>query len=390
MREPLLTVDLGENGGLRLFYDLDEVDAFLANESAAAPARILRGHIGGAAWQRIVDAQNMVANARGDPTYLDRLAETLAAAFGDRIPFSFPTASGPRGKYVQDIAEQRGDGVAAGAIGYFTNQLGNLTQSSETIQGAHLAAAFDIGIDANSAKNFRSAFKSIADQGTRHHRKFADDSAELLGEISDQRDVATKRLRRAAVKWTSRYRRRLADAKQRFDAAEKDIRNVEDTYKVQMALQAPVAYWEQKKTRHQDKAVFYRRVLCVFGIAATVALGWLLFEVANRVVVEAGKGAGTGALAYAGIGVFVTTIAFWAARIMVRLFMSEHHLAIDAEERAIMVQTYLALKLKEQVGPEDLKIILTGLFKSTSDGIVKDDGAPDIGIAALLSKAASK
>lgn len=386
-RTPLISVDLGENGGVRLFYNLDEVDAFIASESEAVPGRLVRSILGGPSWQRIAEAQGLAGNARSSPDYLEPLNRSLVLAFGDTTPFSFPTSVGPRGKFVTDIAEARGDGVAAGAVGYFTNHLGNLTQNSETIQGAHLAAAFDLGIDANSAKNYRSAFKTIADQGTRHHRKLAEDGAELLSQISQHHDNAVQRYRRAAARIVLRHRKRLYEAKQRFDTAEKDIRLVEETYKVQMGLQAPVEYWEQKKARHQKKAVFLRRVLCGFGIAATVSLGWLLYEVANRIVVEAAKGTGTGALAYAGIGVFVTTIAFWAARLMVRLFMSEHHLAIDAEERAIMVQTYLALKLKEQVGPEDLKIILTGLFKSTSDGIVKDDGAPDIGIASLLSKA---
>lgn len=389
-RTPLITVELGENGGTRLFYSLDEVDAFIAGESEAAPGRLMRSTLGGQAWQRIAEAQSMLGNARGSADYLEPLRQSLLNAFGDTIPFSFPTSVGPRGKLVSEIAEARGDGVAAGALGYFTNQIGSLTQNSETIQGAHLAAAFDIGIDANSAKSYRAAFKTIAEQGTRHHRKFAEDSAALLSDIEAERDAARAQLRGAAVRWVKRQNRRLDEAKERFDTAEKDIRLVEETYKVQMGLQAPVEYWEQKKTRHIGKAVLLRRILSGFGIVATVSLGVLLYEVANRIVVEAGKGTGAGAIAYAGIGVFVTTIAFWAARIMVRLFMSEHHLAIDAEERAIMVQTYLALKLKEQVGPEDLKIILTGLFKSTSDGIVKDDGAPDIGIASLLSKAASK
>lgn len=389
-RTPLITVDLGENGGTRLFYSLDEVDEFIDSESEATPGRLVRSTLGGPAWQRIAEAKSMVGNARSSPDYLEQLNQLLVLAFGDATPFSFPTSVGPRGKLVTEIAQARGDGVAAGAVGYFINQIGSLTQNSETIQGAHLAAAFEIGIDANSAKSYRAAFKTIAEQGTRHHRKFAEDSAKLLGDIEEKRDAATARLRRAAARWVKRQNRRLDEAKERFDAAEKDIRLVEETYKVQMALQAPVEYWEQKKARHQGKAVFLRRVLCLFGIGAALALGWLLYSVAGRIVVEAAKGTGAGAIAYAGIGVFVTTIAFWAARIMVRLFMSEHHLAIDAEERAIMVQTYLALKLKEQVGPEDLKIILTGLFKSTSDGIVKDDGAPDIGIASLLSKAASK
>lgn len=93
---------------------------------------------------------------------------------------------------------------------------------------------------------------------------------------------------------------------------------------------------------------------------------------------------------YGAMGLLATTAFLWAGRILVRLFKSEHHLAIDAEERATMVHNYLALQLKQQVEPKDLHLVLCAVFRPTADGIVKDDAAPDIGLASLLSKAAAK
>lgn len=121
-RTPLITVDLGENGGTRLFYRLDEVDEFLDSESEATPGRLVRSTLGGSAWQRIAEARSMVGNARSSPDYLEQLNQMLVPAFGDATPFSFPTSVGPRGKLVTEIAQARGDGVAAGAVSYFTNQ----------------------------------------------------------------------------------------------------------------------------------------------------------------------------------------------------------------------------------------------------------------------------
>jgi Family of unknown function (DUF6161) len=81
-----------------------------------------------------------------------------------------------------------------------------------------------------------------------------------------------------------------------------------------------------------------------------------------------------------------TTCFFWYIRFMLKLYLSEHHLGIDADERAIMAETYLAFKNDGSVDEKDRALILTPLFRPSSDGIVKEDSSPDIGIAAILSK----
>jgi hypothetical protein len=70
--------------------------------------------------------------------------------------------------------------------------------------------------------------------------------------------------------------------------------------------------------------------------------------------------------------------------------MSEHHLAVDSEERATMVKTYLALTEKNAADEKERALVLASLFRPTSDGIVKDDAAPDMSPAALLSRVLNK
>ena len=53
-----------------------------------------------------------------------------------------------------------------------------------------------------------------------------------------------------------------------------------------------------------------------------------------------------------------------------------------------MTQTYLALTRENAASETERQIILTALFRNSADGIVKDDGPPDIGLQALISKAA--
>lgn len=71
---------------------------------------------------------------------------------------------------------------------------------------------------------------------------------------------------------------------------------------------------------------------------------------------------------------------------VVRIFLSQLHLAQDAAERTTMVTTYLSLlESKSVLSEEDRKIFLAAIFRPTSDGIVKDDGIPP-SMADLLTR----
>ena len=79
------------------------------------------------------------------------------------------------------------------------------------------------------------------------------------------------------------------------------------------------------------------------------------------------------------------TVLFWIGRVMVRIYLSDHHLSIDAKQRATMAETYLGLIQENVADEKDRNVILTALFRPTTDGIIKDDAAPALSLAGLLS-----
>jgi len=81
---------------------------------------------------------------------------------------------------------------------------------------------------------------------------------------------------------------------------------------------------------------------------------------------------------------------FWAGRLLTKLYLSQHHLRQDADERATMTTTYLALTAEQAASDGDRTIILNALFRNTPDGIVKEDGGLDPSIAAALGKFLAK
>jgi hypothetical protein len=86
-----------------------------------------------------------------------------------------------------------------------------------------------------------------------------------------------------------------------------------------------------------------------------------------------------------GLAMF-STLVFWLGRLLTRPYLSERHLKTDADKRAVMTKTYLALTKEGQATEAERSIILTQLFRGSSDGIVKDDGPPEIALQSLISK----
>lgn len=74
------------------------------------------------------------------------------------------------------------------------------------------------------------------------------------------------------------------------------------------------------------------------------------------------------------IFIMFTTIMVWMMKILVKIMLSNYHLAVDANERVIMINTYLVL-LEDGKGFKegDRKVILDNIFRQTNHGIIKDE-----------------
>jgi hypothetical protein len=83
--------------------------------------------------------------------------------------------------------------------------------------------------------------------------------------------------------------------------------------------------------------------------------------------------------------ILVTTVVFWIGRILVRMYLSDRHLATDADERRTMIMTFLALTKRQAVDEKDRALVLAAIFRAGSDGIIKEDTGPDTAFATLLS-----
>lgn len=152
-----------------------------------------------------------------------------------------------------------------------------------------------------------------------------------------------------------------------------------------MEIKAPVDYWRKKKTKHLQEKKKYSLWLAGF---VPLSLAFTVVLILGFPAIMMWIGYPQDVWHYIAIPLLLvwTTTIFWAGRVLVRLFLSEHHLAGDAEERAVMAQTYLALVNEDKADKEDRHIVLETLFRHSTDGIVKDDAAPNFSLSQFLSK----
>lgn len=299
------------------------------------------------------------------------------------------------GSLVLDIRKSAGDAAAAFAYAFVKGHVNMRNVANrEQLRGAILTVLPEYGSPIelstrlkNERANTRSALMTLMD------RLNADDT-----ERAGQARRYLRRGSQIALSSLRKLRAQFAEAvflwQASATAAIGDLKAVENAYREAMRLQAPVEYWRRKAAEHKGKErSAAKRLIAFFPIMTLLLLA--VFALGGAIILgnapEAGKPAPvalyfvvTAALAFA------STVAFWIGRLLTKLYLSEHHLRNDAEERAIMTETYLALTNEGAAVDVDRQIILNALFRVTADGIVKDDGPSDLNLQALVSRLALK
>ena len=77
-----------------------------------------------------------------------------------------------------------------------------------------------------------------------------------------------------------------------------------------------------------------------------------------------------------GAALVLGSVILWPLTLLARTLMTSIHLEIDASERRILINTYLALHRKGQITEEERKHVFETIFRPSTTGIVKGGGRP--------------
>lgn len=208
---------------------------------------------------------------------------------------------------------------------------------------------------------------------------------------------------------TSQFRRKLRTyvkaRRKGWHEARRAIRSIEATdeaFQARMELQAAVSYWANKASKHEGQLATQKATLinyiCKGGFGAAVAfvLAFMLMLEMSGVnslpVIDLTPNdtqplSATPFILIAGFLGTALTALIWAARILVRNYLTERHLIADAEERRVMTMTYLALVNEGAALPqEDRLVILNALFRQATDASSSDDASYEVAFPALMAR----
>ncbi|QHP70005.1 hypothetical protein EI171_23535 [Bradyrhizobium sp. LCT2] len=360
----------------------DELWGWTASEKINSQVAQVAAHRYRPGWTEAIkaEAKNVIDNP-SEARFFESLISQLTQRFGN--PRTEWCSIDQESWQIHRLAQQDPEAAAA-ALAVLTgldHQINdNLFESRHSLRRGR---AVGYAILANVDPEMMDALKISAESIRAGLVRDADDLSNVLSNA-----VATSRQTMSAIAEQAQAQRdgiqestaRATESNQAtFEKLKSDLQGITAAYEIQMQLRGPVRYWQVRAAQHRKSSCYASIALVIFAIVAVSVL-WCLFERAASHLPTGGE-----AIPYAALfkstafALLMTSILFWAARILLRIYLSAYHLATDAEERRTMIMTFLALTKSQSVEEKDRALILTALFRPGSDGIVKDDAAPEVG-----------
>jgi len=368
--KPIIEVDLGENGGKVAFRSLEDIEAWVLKEEQTwawlGEAVRQDGNINAAHTKQSQAPQQIrqVVNQARPHVDTDNFAAQLNAveqritSYYGSIPILSMHSSSPRAEFVLEVKET--DPVLAAYILGFFIEVPLVQGVVKSLEGALEGFLFEKGVRKNVTAEKRALTKLRKEWQvslTEHETE--------IGELQQQFDDKKVEIEELHLK-------QKTDFDQMVESGKADLENIAKSYEQELALQAPIQYWNDKKTAHHKLAKTYGIAAGAWLAGSGFLLALAIYEVLNKLKPDTHP-----ALWQSLTLVLSALVVLFVTRILVRITMSHLHLKEDAHERVTMAETYLSL-LRHEGGPakEDLELILKTLFRPTSDGLVKDDALP--------------
>jgi Family of unknown function (DUF6161) len=387
---PLFILDLNDNGGRLAPTNHDELIRWIQTEQNFWIWLQQRqyGHhekfqrdgltsINEALNAAQLSLQQIQSNLQHSQQQLDLSRDRIQNAFQQ---CKLPHSSTPLGKRVDAYRKEAGDQAAS----YFLAVSVSPANGQPQFQASEFPAwrgLFEglqerFQMPQGATKGKKAAAEQSFDQLRTKAEQLLGDKTEAYDGLHRDYQSLAESIRSAAGGQAAGFETAQVLRQSEFDqlkaAHEQAMEALRRTFREELALRAPAEYWSAKRKGHRRWAAV-SGFLSFLGIGVAAAgLGWQIHELLNKT--PASTVPETWRLAVlALVGVF----AVWALRLVVRMFLSHLHLLTDADERVVMVQTYLSLLEGDHLASkEDRQLILQALFRPATDGIVKDEGVP--------------
>lgn len=163
------------------------------------------------------------------------------------------------------------------------------------------------------------------------------------------------------------------------------IRDLEETYKNKLSLEAPESLWNERAKESSKKAAIWTCVL-ILAVALLILVSTKLVIVIHSYSLNAYKEIPFLSESF----ILITVISFfiYIVRVIIKIVMSNHHLATEYRQKATLTRFYQSLTYAgTNIGKEERLIIINSLFSRVDTGLIKIDSSNDSeALLAILSK----
>jgi hypothetical protein len=324
------------------------------------------------------------------------------------------------GTYLSEVCRTLGTEGAKGAL-YIRNGQGVSQHGGIAFEGATLYTLLKLGLKSAAIKDIKNTHTATVKTLNDTTKTFSEelelksaDLAKITNEKVETFDTFLEQSNAQVVSLKSEFADAIKKANELtldqsqknetfLNLAKQEWDALTLTYSTHLGISAPVEYWKKKATIHKKNYANWKWTTGLGAFFGLLVLMFSIYELSNASTGLSLKVAETikafdpsykieakDIVSHLWIMVgsstlFAVTLFFWLVRFMIRMMMTEHHLAIDADARATMAETYLALTKVGETLKEERAIVLAALFKPVTDGLVRDDGMPAISPASVLA-----
>lgn len=337
--------------------------------------------------------QNYKVNP-GDQTALDAATSNTTIYANTGLVSSTAVA-----KFINQLrSKPEGDVVASSALATYQGedplpaghgQAQDAQYRFPALVGRIAMAGFPLGFSKNTTNSIAASVEDIAQNNRRILEEERASNQAALSALNASVEQIVSQQKAWNEKKTEELHAELDEFDEKKNQIIKDCEDAHARYHKWMETAAGNAYWTEEHVARKKSSVLWGRVLGGYTLAAAVILILILYFSYRYAVSENAPVYAQTHLVVSGAVVLAVTILFWIARFLTRMYLSERHMAIDANLRSVMVKTYLALSTDEKLREQDRALVLAPLFRAGTDGIIKEDTGMD-SVLSLVARALEK
>jgi hypothetical protein len=318
----------------------------------------------------IAGVENPLNQLEANPQNRKAIGTQLEGHFKSSWKRGWQPDSDPRSQFILEQKDTKGEQPALMALAFFLKLGFQVGQLDQALFLALLDAAVFDGKMASLKPSTKAAISKSVASSEEELSKLREQREKHDQSWVDQLKSITDTLTKHDTNLQNLHDTRSTSLDEFVAQTKSDIEAFKKAHREEINLKEPVTFWAGK----QRTSFWASIILGLVFVGGLIGVGNILVGESKMIYEGLKLGDKIEYWRVAGM-ILLGGLAFWFLRILSQIFLSQLHAWSDAQERVVMVKTYLSLLQDEKaLDGNDRRLILEALFRPSPSGIIKDDG----------------